>query len=273
VIALGIIETATLYFDNLGYNISGENYIAAMIVGVIVSTFKRTISRLLVLVVTMGYGVVKPTLGEEKYKILLLGGLYLIFSMSLNIVELVQRTQILSSTAILLLVFPVSILDTIFYWWIFLSMLRTIQLLTARRQTIKLTMYKRFFATLIVAGIVSSIMIIAQLIASVAVDVDDMWESVWIWTAFWHLLYLAILIAIAILWRPTVNNTRYAYAEMPTTEEEEISLQPIAAISEAIQRKPREEKEADTSSITEVKLESIPSFSIDDDEPKNPKMD
>lgn len=54
-----MIETATLYFDDLGYNISGENYVAAMMVGVIISTVKRTISRLLVLVVSMGYGVVK----------------------------------------------------------------------------------------------------------------------------------------------------------------------------------------------------------------------
>jgi hypothetical protein len=59
VIILGLVENLTLFFDHVGYNSSGENFVAAMIVGVIVSTFKRTISRILVLVVSLGYGVVK----------------------------------------------------------------------------------------------------------------------------------------------------------------------------------------------------------------------
>jgi hypothetical protein len=276
VIALGMIETATLYFDDLGYNISGENYVGAMIVGVIVSTIKRTISRLLVLVVSMGYGVVKPTLGQERYKIILLGGLYFIFSGILNIMELVQRSPAFSTPVVLFLVFPVAVFDTIFYWWIFLSLLRTIQQLTVRKQTIKLGMYKTFFGTLIVSGIVSSIMIIAQLFVSITTNPDEIWRSLWVWSAFWHVLYFAILVAIVILWRPTSNNTRYAYSEVPEVSEEEITLQPISAITEIVQRKREDNKEAesDASKINQVSLE-MPSlsFSIDDDDEKEAEME
>jgi hypothetical protein len=49
-------------------------------------------------------------------------------------------------------------------------------------------------------------------------DPDQLW-SVWVWNAFWHTLYFVILIAIAILWRPTENNSRYAYSEMPTEDD------------------------------------------------------
>jgi len=227
VIALGMIETATLYFYDLGYNISGENYVAAMMVGVIFSTVKRTISRILVLVVSMGYGVVKPTLGEEKTKVILLGALYFLFSGTLNIVELVQRTKAFTATIVVLLVFPVALLDTGFYWWIFLSLLKTIQQLTVRRQPIKLTMYRRFFGTLGFSGLVSSVIIVVQVIISMTYDQDKLWRSVWVWNAFWHTLYFIILIAIIILWRPTENNSRYAYSEMP--QEEEIALSTLSS--------------------------------------------
>jgi hypothetical protein len=105
----------------------------------------------------------RPTVGEEKNKIILLGALYFFFSGTLNIVELVSRTKAFTATIVVLLVFPVAMLDTGFYWWIFLSLLKTIQQLTVRRQPIKLSMYKIFFATLGFSGLVSSVIIIVQM--------------------------------------------------------------------------------------------------------------
>src|SRR5690349_792142 len=43
--------------------------ISAELLGVCVSTLKRTLSRVLVLIVSMGYGVVRPTLGSVKHKV------------------------------------------------------------------------------------------------------------------------------------------------------------------------------------------------------------
>jgi len=272
VIALGMIESATLYFDDLGYNISGRNYVGAMIVGVIVSTIKRTVSRLLVLIVAMGFGVVKPTLGTSTYKVLVLGILYLIFSGILNIVDLVQRTTQVSLSVVFFLVFPVAVLDTSFYWWIFLSLLRTISQLQTRKQGIKLSMYKQFFVTLIVSGISSALIIVIQLFVTVSEDVDNLWKVQWIWSAFWHILYLMILLAVAILWRPTNNNTRYAYSEM-APEPDEFMLQPLNVIGDVIQRKTKEDIEQ--LSKHEEQSDNLPaSFTItDDDEQPSSKMD
>mmetsp|Transcript_25089 Transcript_25089/g.35147 ORF Transcript_25089/g.35147 Transcript_25089/m.35147 type:complete len:522 (-) Transcript_25089:729-2294(-) len=279
VIFLGFIEGLTLYFDDLGYNISGENFVGAMIMGVIISTVKRTISRVLVLVVSLGYGVVKPTLGSTSYKIVMLGVLYFIFSGTLNIVELVQRTTVVSLTALFLLVFPVALLDTWFYWWIVMSLLRTISQLQLRKQIIKLNMYKRFLMTLIITGIVSSLMIVAEAIVTVSTDSDDTWQSNWIWTAFWLLFYLAILLAIAILWRPVSNNTRYAYSELGNdadieNNDGEITLQSFNLVTQ--RRAPTEEqnnnvlyqpKNVKLDEHKEARVVEIPvSFSIDDND-------
>jgi hypothetical protein len=84
------------------------------------------------------------------------------------------------------------------------------------------------------------------------------------WTAFWHVLYFVILLAMAILWRPTTNNTRYAYSEMPQDGDDEITLQPLNLGGDVVQRKPPEE-ELKPENIKEVKLDEFPVvFSISD---------
>ena len=39
------------------------------------------------------------------------------------------------------------------------------------------------------------------------------WTSLWIFDAFWHILYLAILLSISYLWSPNKNNLQYAYMD------------------------------------------------------------
>jgi len=142
------------------------------------------------------------------------------------------------------LVFPVAFLDTAFYWWIFVSLLRTISQLQVRKQTIKLEMYRRFLITLVVSGVISALVIFSQLMVQMTKEPDDTWQTDWIWAAFWHILYFAILLAIAIIWRPTDNNTRYAYTELLVDNpEEEIHLQPLNLVTQ------RSKKEDETSIV------------------------
>jgi len=225
----------------------------------------------------MGYGVVKPTLGAERNRVILLGVLYIAFSGTLNIIELVQRTPVFSTTVVFLVVFPVAVLDTVFYWWIFLSLLRTIQQLTTRKQPIKLEMYKRFFGTLIVSGIISSIIIVIQLFIGVMSDADGMWRSIWVWTAFWHVLYFVILVAIVILWRPTQNNTRYAYQEVTDDVGEEVVLQSLGGLGEPTQRKKEDKSDQppEPPKPDQVTLDTDSTVFLLDEEEKGPqaKMD
>lgn len=54
------------------------------------------------------------------------------------------------------------------------------------------------------------------------------WEATWWWDATWQLLYFGVLVGIAIIWRPTANNTRYAYQEV-SIQDEEFSFNPVLA--------------------------------------------
>ena len=52
-------------------------------------------------------------------------------------------------------------------------------------------------------------------------SLDDRWDSLWIFDAFWHVLYAGILMAIAFLWSPNKNNLQYAYSDELLQEEDE----------------------------------------------------
>lgn len=49
------------------------------------------------------------------------------------------------------------------------------------------------------------------------------WQRVWVFEAFWEVLFLFVLCTILILWRPTKNNTRYAYSEELSPEDYELA--------------------------------------------------
>lgn len=213
VIFLGMAESGTLYFKHLAYNGNGIDDEGVIVFSTLLTAFKLTVSRVLVLVVAMGYGVVKPTLGTTRYKVTLLGMVYFVFGAALLFVQANDRSADVSWAAALFLVVPVAVLDTGFYWWIFLSLLRTIAQLKARRQVVKLNMYQWLFNTLAVSAAISTVVVLYQVVAFSITHPDDHWRTAWLWPAFWELLYLIVLIALAALWRPTSNNTRYAYAE------------------------------------------------------------
>jgi hypothetical protein len=214
VIFLGMAESATLYFKNLAFNGSGNADLGVIVFSILLSALKRTVSRVLVLVVGMGYGVVKPTLGTTRYKVSLLGTLYFVFAAAMMLVQESDRSADVSWATAVFLVVPVAVLDTGFYWWIFLSLLRTIAQLKARRQVVKLSMYQWLFNTLAASAVVSTCVVLYQVIAFSISHPDDHWRTAWLWPAFWEVLYLIVLIALVALWRPTANNTRYAYADV-----------------------------------------------------------
>jgi hypothetical protein len=127
VIALGMCEMATWYFDYVNFNATGKRPIGITIWAVTFSAVKKTVSRLLILVVSMGYGVVLPTLGGLTSKVLLLGGTYFAAAEVLDVVENVGTINDASGNARLFLVLPVAILDAFFILWIFTSLSKTLE--------------------------------------------------------------------------------------------------------------------------------------------------
>ncbi|XP_077232824.1 lung seven transmembrane receptor family protein [Tasmannia lanceolata] len=213
VIGLGMCEMAFWYFEYANFNSTGSRPMGITIWAVTFSTVKKTVSRLLLLVVSMGYGVVKPTLGGISSKIALLGVIYFVASEALELVEHLGNINDFSSKAKLFLVLPVAILDACFILWIFSSLSKTLEKLQTRRSMAKLELYRKFTNALAVSVLLSVTWIGYELYFNASDPLSELWERSWIIPAFWAVLAYLLLAVICVLWAPSHNPTRYAYSE------------------------------------------------------------
>lgn len=126
VITLGMFEMALWYFEYAEFNETGVRPMGITAWAVTFGTVKRTVARVIILMVAMGYGVVRPTLGGLTSKVIMLGGTFFLASEVLELVENVGAVSDLSGKARLFLVLPVAILDAFFILWIFTSLSSTL---------------------------------------------------------------------------------------------------------------------------------------------------
>ncbi|XP_039127619.1 transmembrane protein 87A-like [Dioscorea cayenensis subsp. rotundata] len=212
VIALGMFEMALWYFEYAEFNETGIRPRGITFWAVTFGAIKRTIARVLILVVSMGFGVVRPTLGGLTSKVMMLGTTFFLASEVLELVENVGAVSDLSGKARLFLVLPVALLDAFFILWIFRSLAKTLDKLQSRRLMVKLDIYRKFTNALAVAVLVSVGWICYELYFKSTDVYNGRWQSAWIIPAFWHVLSFSLLCVICALWAPSQNSMRYAYS-------------------------------------------------------------
>lgn len=144
VIALGLFEMILWYFEYVNFNNTGMRPIVLTTWVVTVGAIKKSISRLLILSVSMGYGVVRPTLGGLTSKVLLLGITYFLASELLNITEYVGTINDVSGRA-RLLVLPDAFLNAFLILWIFTSLSRTLEQLQVSFPQIPIIFQQLYF--------------------------------------------------------------------------------------------------------------------------------
>ncbi|PRQ20091.1 putative Lung seven transmembrane receptor [Rosa chinensis] len=213
VIALGLFEMILWYSDHVNFNNTGMRPVFLTTLVVTVGAVRKTVSRLLILTVSMGYGVVRPTLGGLTSKVLLLGITFFLATELLNITEFVGTINDVSGRARLFLVLPDAFLDAFLILWIFTSLSKTLEQLQTKRSSVKLDMYRKFSNALAVTVIASVAWIAYEVYFKATDPFNEKWHSAWIITAFWDILAFALLGVICYLWAPSQNSQRYAYSE------------------------------------------------------------
>ncbi|KAF8009787.1 hypothetical protein BT93_J0706 [Corymbia citriodora subsp. variegata] len=221
VIGLGMCEMAFWYFEYANFNSTGYRPMGVTVWAVTFSAVKKTVSRMLLLVVSMGYGVVKPTLGSITPKVLVLGIAYFVASEALELYEHLGNINDFSGKARIFLVLPVALLDACFILWIFSSLSRTLEKLQIRRSVAKLGLYRKFTNCLAVSVLLSIAWIGYELYYNANDPLSELWRSAWIIPAFWILLAYILLVVICVLWGPSNKPTRYAFSEEPGNDIEE----------------------------------------------------
>ncbi|KAM7482219.1 hypothetical protein LguiB_006802 [Lonicera macranthoides] len=213
VIALGLFEMTLWYFEYAHFNKTGTRPVGITALVVTVGAIRRTFARILILCVSMGFGVVRPTLGGLTTKVLLVGITYFLASELLNITEYVGTINDIAGRARVFLVFPDACLDAFLILWIFTSLSKTLEQLQAKRSSVKLDIYRKFSNALAVTVIASVAWIGYEVYFKATDPFNERWQGAWIITAFWDILALALLFVICYLWAPSQSSQRYAYSE------------------------------------------------------------
>ncbi|XP_056139066.1 transmembrane protein 87A-like [Lampris incognitus] len=226
VIFLGMLEKAVYYAEFQSIRYDGLSVQGAVVFAEVLSAVKRTLARVLVIIASLGYGIVKPRLGALLHRVVGVGLLYLIFS----IVEGVLRVHADlgdNTSSRLLCDLVLAFTDSCVVWWIFVSLAQTMKLLRLRRNVVKLSLYQHFTNTLIFAVIASVIFIIWTTKTFKMTKCQSDWRELWIDDAFWRFLFSTILLVIMFLWRPSANNQRYAFSPLVDEESDEEEKEPM----------------------------------------------
>lgn len=116
----------------------------------VISCFKRTLARMLVIVVSLGFGIVKPRLGTMFHRVVIVGSLYYL----LGVIEAslrIYRPKNDPANQAMMAGIPLAVLDSIICWWVFSSLVQTTRTLRMRRNLVKLNLYRQFTNTLVIA--------------------------------------------------------------------------------------------------------------------------
>ncbi|KAM5240915.1 transmembrane protein 87A isoform 1-T1 [Hipposideros larvatus] len=224
VIFLGMLEKAVFYaeFQNIRYK--GESVQGALILAELLSAVKRSLARTLVIIVSLGYGIVKPRLGVTLHKVVVAGALYLLFS---GMEGVLRVTGHFAYPLALIVYLALSAIDACIILWIFISLTQTMKLLKLRRNIVKLSLYRHFTNTLISAVAASIVFIIWTTMKFRIVTCQSDWRELWVDDAIWRLLFSMILFVIMVLWRPSANNQRFAFSPLSEEEEEDEQKEPM----------------------------------------------
>jgi len=223
---IGLMETFFKAGDLWVWNEDGVRFWFAMYFGVILGVAKRAIARCLVLMVSLGWGVVRDTLDDQMKKITILGALYVGVSIARDIFAIIAVVDVQKISfdeeeelfdIVTILTFVVAAIDVTFYMWILDALNGTMQYLENMNQNIKLLRYLRLRLILLL----SILFAIAWAVFGIVDNMIDTGlltkDAQWAIQALWEFNYLFVLLCVAVLWRPNDSAKQYAFVmELPS---------------------------------------------------------
>lgn len=209
------------YQNRHGNNVGAK---VLMIVVAVLNAFRNSFSFFLLLIVCMGYGVVKPTLGKTMTIVRWLAVAHFVFGVVYAVASLTIRPDD-AGPLVLLVILPLSATLTAFYIWTLNSLNMTMKDLTDRKQHVKAGMYKKLWWCILTSIIVIfGFFFINSFTFAGARDPDfapTHWQTRWFVLDGWlNIVYLADVAFIAYMWRPTANNRRFAMSDEIAQDDE-----------------------------------------------------
>ncbi|OLN81551.1 Membrane protein PTM1 [Colletotrichum chlorophyti] len=205
------------FYDYLNRNGANVGSKVLLVVVAILNAARNSFSFFLLLIVCMGYGVVKHTLGRTMIWVRWLAIAHFVFGLVYAITSLLI-TPDAAGPFVLLIVLPLAGTLTAFYVWTLNSLNFTLKDLRERKQHAKEAMYKKLWWCILISIFVIFGFFFFNSFSFASVNDPDYvpfhWKSRWFVLDGWlNLVYFADVAFIAYVWRPTANNRRFAMSD------------------------------------------------------------
>lgn len=232
-LAFYVFLTAETIFVWAYYDIKNEKGNVAgtkvyMIFLSLLTAGKLVFSFFILLVISLGYGIVYPKLNKTLMRRC---QFYAIFSFLICSVFLVQsylEDAENPSPFILITFIPLVLCMLGFYLMILRSMTQTVRYLKEQRQVVKLNMYKKLLIIIYTSLIVLMIGFIITIVIFSSMNtiamIEKNWRSRFFFTDFWPtLVYFVVFVIISFLWRPTDTSYMLAVSQQLPTDPENVA--------------------------------------------------
>lgn len=207
-----------------------------MIVVAVINACRNSFSFFLLLIVCMGYGVVKPSLGKTMIYVRWLAAAHFVFGLIYAIASL-TITPDNAGPIVLFVILPLAGTLTAFYVWTLNSLQFTIKDLTERKQTVKAGMYRKLWYAILLSIIVIFGFFFFNSFTFAGVSDPDFvpnhWKTRWFILDGWlNIVYFADVAFICYMWLPTANNRRFAMSDEIAQDDEGFEIQDFGAGSD-----------------------------------------
>lgn len=222
ILVMGTTAAAVSLYAFYRMNKTGEPvccpYPTTFLIATILDTFVRTLARVILLIVCLGYGIVRSHLSRAEVGVI--SCLSLAYFVSGVADEVTRGTssgadfrEKPTSWSIIQL-----LCNLAFIMWIQFSMERILRDLKDQKQFAKLSMYRWLAWSLAAFIVFFTIFTIVAVCSRFGVFE---WDVEWEWTQLvaWPVLNFTVSAAMSFIWRPTQNSSQFAYSmQLPMTE-------------------------------------------------------
>ncbi|KAG6972524.1 hypothetical protein JG688_00003949 [Phytophthora aleatoria] len=228
ILVMGTAASAIWFYAFYRMNKTGEPvccpYPTTFLIAVILDTFVRTLARVILLIVCLGYGIVRSHLSRVEVSVIAFLSLAYFVS---GIADEVTRGT--SSGADFrekptAWSFIQLLCNLAFIMWIQYSMERILRDLRDQKQFAKLSMYRWLAWSLAAFIVFFTILTVVAVCSRLGVfEWDVEWE--WMQLVAWPVLNFTVSAAMTLIWRPTLNSSQFAYSiQLPMTESPGIEM-------------------------------------------------
>ncbi|RKP38768.1 lung seven transmembrane receptor-domain-containing protein, partial [Dimargaris cristalligena] len=218
-----LVDFAVEFWFFLHYNTYGSKSLPLTIFLIILSALRNSLSFFMLLLVALGYSVVKPSLGSTMLKCQILAGLQFLFATLYGIATIARLGNSDSELVAFIALLPLAITMATFYLWILIGLSRTVRFLQMRHQHFKLAMYRNIWRLLFFCACIIMLLVLVNIINFVFRNdrkwIVFRWQVQWVLFDGWlNALYTFAFFIILYLWRPTKHNSRYGLEELAGDE-------------------------------------------------------